>query len=93
MVETPTVNDAWALVSEVAAGLAVGVGAFLVLVVLAPLRGWSSGGELPLALLGAACLIALGRPRLRPFAAGALAGCVTSTVLATLAVSAILTLG
>jgi hypothetical protein len=86
-------DDGWALASEVAAGLAAGVGAFLVFVVLAPLRGWPDGGGMPLALIGAACLIALGRPRLRPFAAGALAGCVTSMVLATLAVGAILTLG
>jgi hypothetical protein len=90
--ERGIVSDRWALASEVAAGLAAGVAAFLVFVILAPLRGWPDAGELPLALLGAACLIALSRPRLRPFAAGALAGCVTSTVLATLAVSAILTL-
>jgi hypothetical protein len=86
------INDGWAVASEAAAGLGAGVGAFLVFVVLAPLRGWPDGGELPLAVIGAACLLALARPRLRAFAAGALAGCVTSMVLATLAISAILTL-
>ena len=87
-----TTIDAWALASEAAAGLAAGTGAFLVFVILAPLRGWPDAGGLPLALLGAACLVMLARPRLRPFAAGALAGCLACTLLAALAVNALLNL-
>lgn len=84
--------DGWALISEAAAGLGAGVAAFLLFAVLAPLRGWPDAGELPLALLGAGCVVMLSRRRLRPFAAGALAGCLACTILTALAVSALLTL-
>jgi hypothetical protein len=68
--------------SEVATGVAAGVGLFLVLVLMGSLSGWlDPGTPLVLALAGAISAAVL-LPRLRAFVAGAVGGVVAATMFA-----------